>query len=127
MDEKKERRSIGSEESLMVTLALLGYEAAATLDDADAAKRNTLTCALIGHSRIQTYCFGYFNCARCGDQLGDTLASIYPGAKEAVVVGHDCSQCRENAETLTWRDTVFAPEPFPAKAALSISGKDGEA
>ena len=81
--------------------------------DLDEEQRNAVVCALVGHSRIQTACFGYFNCGRCGEQVGDTLGSIYPGAKQAVIVGHDCETCRENAKQLTWRDRLFAKEPFP--------------
>lgn len=76
-------------------------------------QRNSIVCSLVGHSRIQTTCFSYYYCARCGEQLGDTLASTYPGAGSAVIVGHDCPVCRENAETLTWRDKLYAPNPFP--------------
>jgi hypothetical protein len=74
-----------------------------------------IVCAMVGHSRIQTACFGYYNCGRCFEQVGDTLGSSYPGAKLAVVIGHDCETCRENAKTLTWRDTFMAPDPFKAE------------
>lgn len=83
------------------------------LDD-DTAK--AMVCALVGHSRIQTQCFGYYNCARCGQQVGDTLGSVYPGAEKAVVVGHNCEACRENAKALAWRDTLLAPDPFAVEA-----------
>jgi len=75
------------------------------------AQRKAVTCSLIGHSRIQTACFGYFNCARCGEQLGDSLGGCYD-AKDAVIVGHDCETCRKNFETCTWKDTFLAPDPF---------------
>lgn len=76
-------------------------------------------CALVGHSRIQTHCFGYYNCARCGQQVGDTLAGSYSGAEKAVVVGHNCDTCRENAKALTWRDTLLAPDPFAVEAEVA--------
>lgn len=82
-------------------------------------QQKAVVCALVGHSRIQTYCFGYYNCARCGEQVGDSLASVYDGAKEAVVVGHDCKTCRKNAKKLTWRDTLLAPDPFKKEEAVS--------
>ncbi len=75
-------------------------------------QRNQVVCSLIGHSKIQTVCFGYHYCGRCGAQVGDTLGSIYPDADQAVVVGHNCDRCRENFKALTWRDKVFAPDPF---------------
>lgn len=85
----------------------------ARIDGMDEETQKRVVCALAGHSRIQTAFFGYFYCGRCGEQVGDTLASIYPGAAKAVVVGHDCDTCRKNAETLTWRDTLLTPDPFP--------------
>lgn len=79
------------------------------LDDETA---RSVVCALVGHSRIQTFCFGYFNCARCNAQVGDSLGSTYADAPNVVVVGHDCEACRANAARLTWRDTIMAPDPF---------------
>lgn len=79
-------------------------------------QRNEIVCALIGHSNILTGCFGYISCARCEAQVGDTLAGSYWNA-DAVVVGHDCADCRKNAKRLTWRDTLYAPDPFPKKQA----------
>ncbi len=69
-------------------------------------------CAWFGHSKIQTHCFGYYNCARCGAEVGDTLGSVYPGASEAVVVGHNCDTCQDNYKKLTWRDKILTPNPF---------------
>lgn len=65
-----------------------------------------VVCALVGHSRIQTTCFGYFYCARCDAQVGDTLGSVYD-ASRVVIVGHDCKTCRENATSLSWTDTLL--------------------
>lgn len=76
----------------------------------DTERRNATVCALVGHSKIQTI---YYNCGRCGAQVVDSLASVYPGAEKAVVIGHNnCDVCRKNAETLTWRDTLHAPDLF---------------
>lgn len=79
------------------------------------AQRNATVCALVGHSRVQTACFGYYSCARCGAQVGDTLAGSYD-TTSVVVVGHNCKTCRNNYEAMDWRDKLFAPDPF-AKAA----------
>ena len=84
----------------------------ARIDGLDEDTQKHVVCALVGHSRIQEVCFGYYSCARCGTQVGDSLASVYPGAETAVVVGHNCPTCRRNAEALTWRDTFLAPDPF---------------
>lgn len=74
-------------------------------------KIKAIFCVLFGHSDIITMCFGYVSCARCEDQIGDTLAGVYPTNK-CVVVGHNCPTCRENYKRLTWRDKFLAPDPF---------------
>ncbi len=75
-------------------------------------QRNQLVCSLIGHSMIQTSCFGYYHCGRCGDQVGDTLGSIYPGVKDAVIIGHNCKTCHDNYKKLTWEDKLYVQDPF---------------
>lgn len=80
----------------------------------DKAQRNSMVCSLVGHSRIVTMCFGYVNCGRCEDQIGDTLGGA-SDVKDRVVVGHDCKVCRANYKTLTWRDKLYAKNPFPKK------------
>lgn len=83
----------------------------------DKEKRNAVVCALIGHSRVQSTCFGYYYCGRCEAQVGDTLGSVYSGAEQAVVIGHNCPKCRANYKALTWKDKLFAPNPFPKATA----------
>jgi len=77
-------------------------------------KAKSVICALVGHSRIKETFFGYWSCARCGDQVGDSLAGSYSG-KNDVLLGHDCEVCRSNAAKLTWKDTLMAPDPFAKK------------
>ena len=77
----------------------------------DDEKRADVACALIGHSRIQTACSGYFHCARCQDQVGDNLASVYD-AQKVVIVGHACGTCRANFEDCTWQDKFMVSDPF---------------
>ncbi len=74
-----------------------------------ANRRAATICALVGHSRIITTCFGYVSCGRCEDQIGDTLASVFDTTK-CVIVGHDCPKCRENGKALTWKDTLGIPK-----------------
>jgi len=80
-----------------------------------------IVCSLIGHSRIQTYGFWYYYCARCGTQLGDTLAGVYSGAEKAVIVGHDCDICRANYEELTWRDKFMVDDPFKKEKSTAAT------
>lgn len=75
-------------------------------------QRKDVTCSLVGHSRIINMCLGYMSCGRCGAHLGDTLIGA-DDAKENVIIGHHCKTCLENAKTLTWRDTLYTPDPFP--------------
>lgn len=74
-------------------------------------KQNSVTCALIGHSKVVSVFWGYVHCARCGDQIGDTLGGMY-SAVNNVVVGHNCPTCRENWKKLTWKDKLFIENPF---------------
>lgn len=77
-------------------------------------KIKKILCVLIGHSNIEDVCFGYHYCARCGEQVGDSLGSVYFNSK-SVVVGHNCNICRENYKKLTWRDKLLSPNPFKEK------------
>lgn len=77
----------------------------------DAGQRNAVVCALIGHSRIQGQCFGYYHCGRCEAQVGDTLGGSY-SAEKVVVIGHNCKTCRANYKECGWKDKLYAPDPF---------------
>lgn len=76
----------------------------------DEAKKATV-CALVGHSRIMTHFFGYWSCARCDAQVGDSLGGAFDPAN-VVLVGHNCEACRKNFAECDWRDTLLAPDPF---------------
>jgi len=69
-------------------------------------QRNAVVCALVGHSRIVSYCMWYLYCGRCGAQVGDTLGGSAT-AKENVIIGHDCDTCRKNMKNMTWKDTLY--------------------
>lgn len=99
-------------------------EVKARLKGLDEDTQKNVVCALVGHSRINTTFFGYYYCARCSEQVGDTLASSYPAAEKAVIVDHNCAKCRENAKTLRWRDTFLSPDPF-AKPNPAPSQEEG--
>jgi hypothetical protein len=78
------------------------------LGDITEEQKRAVTCALIGHSNIMTLCFGYHSCARCGEQVGDSLAGAYSNEK-AVYVEHNCDICRTNYDCLKWSDKYLAP------------------
>jgi hypothetical protein len=117
---EQQRKNYETEEELIKDLELLGIT--------DEEQKKEMTCALIGHSRIQSYFFGYYNCGRCGDQLGDSWAGSYSNAEKVVIIGHDCPVCRKNYETMTWKDKLFCPDPFtkPAEEENKESEVDGE-
>ena len=74
-------------------------------------ERKNVTCALLGQSHITTGCWGYVYCARCGEQLGDSLGGCFYDPLE-VRVGHNCPTCRANYKKLGWKDKVLTPDPF---------------
>ena len=84
----------------------------------DKQTRNDIVCSLIGHSRIQSMCFGYYYCGRCGTQVGDGLASVYPEAEEVVIIDHKCIVCKKNYKKCTWRDKLYVIDPFKKSKEL---------
>lgn len=84
-------------------------EVRARIEGLPEEQQRSVACALLGHSLVQHVCFGYWSCARCGQQIGDTLGSRYEAAKKAVAVDHHCATCRENAKALTEADRFLLP------------------
>ena len=100
----KEIPDVGSLERILDTLPIK-----------DDDHRKEIVCSLIGHSNIMHNFMGYHDCGRCGARLGDTLASIFPGAEGAVIIGHNCKICKKNYEKCSWKDTYLVEEPFEVK------------
>lgn len=82
-------------------------------------QKHEIVCSLIGHSKIVDLCFGYVTCARCNQQIGDTLGGIFD-LKTYVIVGHKCKECVANYKSLTWKDTYLTPDPFKKEPASPI-------
>ena len=80
----------------------------AILDRTPDDKKAPVTCALIGHSRFVEGGFGYLHCARCGDQVADTLLSAPD--ENFVAATCDCKTCRENIKDYTWQDFYLVPD-----------------
>lgn len=74
-------------------------------------QRNSVVCAMIGHSKIVFLCFGEVSCGRCNHPIGDTLMGSYDLSK-CVIVGHDCDNCHSNYKALTWQDKLYVANPF---------------
>lgn len=65
-----------------------------------------ILCAIFGHPRISTVCFGYVSCARCSAQIGDTLAGAYDLSHD-ILQGHDCPQCNKIYRSLKWHEKLM--------------------
>lgn len=83
-------------------------------------QQRSMLCALVGHSRIHSFCFGYHHCQRCGAMLGDSLAGAYSDSSAVYPIHLQRAEpingchCAENVKTLTWRDTWLTPD-WPVK------------
>lgn len=99
-----EMTEIRTEKQLLEVLKTIPYK--------NEEHKKRIVCSLIGHSRICTTCWGYRNCGRCGDQLGDNLGSMDYGRETCVVIGHNCKICRKNYKKCTWKDKFLVDNPF---------------
>lgn len=79
----------------------------AALDDPDLIRAAKILCAVFGHPPVVTTCFGYINCARCGEQLGDSLGGVSTIGEGRMVVGHNCKNCRAVEKKLRPIDRVL--------------------
>ncbi|MGE0674897.1 MAG: hypothetical protein AB7O64_17780 [Methylibium sp.] len=84
-------------------------EARSRIEGLDHDTARSVICALLGHSKVQKVCFGYWYCGRCETQIGDSLASTFDGSR-SVVVDHHCDVCRQNLAGLTDADRLLLPD-----------------
>ncbi len=77
-------------------------------------KLASIFCALFRHSHLVTNFMGYKYCARCGTQVGDTLAGtgLPTGKGGHFLIGQtcQCASCRQSFESLTWLDRFMCPK-----------------
>jgi hypothetical protein len=106
-DNEMKSKQIKTKKQLLEILKTIPYK--------DEEHKKKIVCSLIGHSAICTICFGYRNCGRCGDQLGDNLGSMDFGRGTCVVIGHNCKICRANYKKCTWKDKFLVANPFTKK------------
>lgn len=76
-------------------------------------QKRAIYCVLNGHTPITEYCFGYHSCARCDEQLGDSLGGAYRSDSN-VYVSHigqnlDGCNCLANARALKRKDRALVP------------------
>jgi hypothetical protein len=78
-------------------------------------KLASIFCALFRHSHLVTNFIGYKYCARCGAQLGDTLAgtglSVGKGGHFLIGQTCQCDACRASFDSLTWLDRFMCDKP----------------
>lgn len=72
--------------------------------------KTSVVCAMIGHSKIISLCFGYVKCARCDAQI-DQFGSVFD-TTDSVIMRHNCEICQENFKKLGWKDLYLCPDPF---------------
>lgn len=94
----------------------------AVLDIQDKQIRNATVCALIGHSSIRTFSWGYNYCGRCEAQLGDSLAGIWKVSGH-YIEGHDDEECLDNLQKMTWRDKLYVPKKIYTPSIKQPKGK----
>lgn len=87
-------------------------------------QKKQIYCVKHGHSHIVTTCFGYVSCARCGDQIGDTLGSTM-NLDSHVVVGHvgkelNGCHCTENYANLPEKDKKFVEPKILRKLDMDL-------
>ena len=60
-------------------------------------------CVKHGHANYVWRFYGYVHCGRCGEQIGDQLASVFD-TKHKMVVGHKCKTCNKIRKKLSQLD-----------------------
>lgn len=83
-------------------------------------QNRAIFCVVNGHTNIIETCFGYVNCARCNQQIGDSLAGIYSN-ELAVIVGHACNTCKANYQKLTAKDKKLVPKEILSKLKAELT------
>ena len=91
-------------------------------------KLASIFCAIFRHSHLVTNCIGYKYCARCGAQLGDTLAgtglSVGKGGHFLIGQTCQCDKCRASFDSLTWLDRFMCPKAaFPSDEYVASEKK----
>lgn len=94
-------------------------------------KFRDIICVVFGHSRLVTNCFGYKSCARCSQQLGDSLAGVgLPVGKNGYFqIGQtcQCAECKASFDSLRWIDRFLCPKAeFPTDEFVSARKKEKE-
>jgi hypothetical protein len=80
-------------------------------------KLKRIFCAIFRHSNIETFCFGYHYCARCNEQLGDSLGGAYRNPNGVFVcckdmrINHRCISCQANWDKAGFLDKFLAQKP----------------
>jgi len=84
-------------------------------------KLRSVWCALFQHTPIQDTFFGYWNCARCGAQLGDSLGGAYTGGIPVSGLHEPgCETCVGIYREMKWYDFVMVSRE--SKRIAKING-----
>lgn len=69
-------------------------------------KLQKILCALFGHPRVVINDFGYKYCARCNEQLGDSLGGYWTGDGFCELLC-DCDECKGVKRILKWHEKLL--------------------
>jgi len=75
-------------------------------------QKRKIYCVKHGHAKYITKCWGYVYCGRCGEQIGDQLASCFDTTK-LLVVGCNktpCFDCDPIRKSLNKMDLAILKE-----------------
>ena len=93
-------------------------------------QKKRIYCVKHGHSPIKDFCFGYVSCARCNEQVGDTLCSVYNADDDVMPnhIGQDIEgcNCAENAKKLTKNDKKYIKPETLEEIEKAINKAKGE-
>lgn len=68
-------------------------------------------CNIYGHPRIVSSSFGYIHCARCEEQIADSLGGYF-NPDGYVLMNHDCNKCKKAYAALEDHELFMSPNPF---------------
>ena len=92
----------------------------------DKEAQQKMVCAMVGHSRLLTQCFGYHYCARCDAQVGDSLGGSFSDPDNKIglaIINCACEKCSSSYANFTWKDLFMVPEKTLSTAKKQFAKK----
>ena len=92
----------------------------------DEEVQQKMVCAMVGHSRLLTQCFGYHHCARCGAQVGDSLGGSFRDVDNKMgltIINCACEKCSTSYAAFTWKDLFMVSKKILGTAKKQFGKK----